>query len=158
MVSPDIGQGAPRDMNVDPRIFCGIPAPDTPAFTAMVAFCEWNASALLSSGSFIFCELAGRIGFDATLRLMYERGGSKLYISDRLTTIHGREVTAKLAEKLIALGGDNENIVIPSCWGFFTRARSLAIHDALKSMSAPKVANVFGVHERSIHRLKSSKS
>jgi hypothetical protein len=142
---------------MDNRIFCGIPAPNSAGFNDVVTFCQQNSSQILSSGSFIFCEIAGNLGFDAALRVVYERGGTELYLSKRAFSQYGIDIDDKAIDKIKIVSGNGDRVVISSAFGLFQVLRGIAIRNALLYLGANQVAQQFGVSSRCVRRIKNEK-
>lgn len=136
------------------KIFCGIPAPGTEDFEALVAFCENNEPLVLASISSITAEFASAFGFREALTLIRQYGGGRVYLSKTRIASTPIKNPESLERLLLALEGLGE-ISLPSATGTMDAIRRVAVGiEIARGESTVRVCRRYGISTRAVrHKL-----
>ena len=141
----------------DNAVFAGLPAPDTPAFAALLAFCDQHRDEALAALPWAVAQIAESCGFAAMLQLVQRHGGRRIYLPrgrDACAARLGLEtLDPALHRRLLDRASAAGTIEIPSAWGVFVALRRVAIRAALHAGDTPqRLAQSFGIDERELRR------
>jgi len=100
------------------------------------------------------CDLTQQIGLAATMKLIQQYGGTRLYLPKTLSPKHELlQLVGLTAARAIVGHFDDDRPHIPLASHALRRARNRAICVQAENISTPHLARQYGLHERSIYKI-----
>lgn len=101
-------------------------------------------------------DLAGVIGFTATLRLAVWYGGTNLYVSAEPTEeMRVTRLIGMAAAKRLASQWGTETVAIPTMWAYEEDQRNRLVAQLLNAGTSPReIGRMLGVSERRIQQIR----
>ena len=134
-----------------------VPPPGSPNFEDVVHFCDQHRRMVLAQLPWIAGEVAHAAGFGPMLRIIYDKGGTRLHFSSRevLSRQFELEISPLLYSRIITLNNGATFVELPSAWGVFGCLRRTAILvDLGRGLSQSQIAREYGVTMRYVRKLK----
>lgn len=134
-----------------------VPMPGTRSFAEVVQFCDRHRPLVLAQLPWIAGELAHEVGFAPMLRIVYDKGGTRLHFSSReiLSRQFQLEISQHFYCRILSLNNGTSFIELPSAWGVFGCLRRTAILvDLVRGTPQSTIAREYGVTMRYVRKLK----